>query len=158
MPTITKPYPAIAFLAFVFICTASCSNNSADIPFPAADTGFAQPVTVPLQFGPERKANWVTINTGIKPVIKKLDLDALPQSPWDTLGFRPFEEPPVQTPFNFDSLPSKAFNFDSLPLKPLLFKTFVLAPPSIRKTGLLVAKDKAPVLTFDMIKMFGLNN
>ena len=158
MPTITKPYSAIAFLAFVFICTASCSNNSADIPFPSADTGFAQPVTVPLQFGPERKANWVAINTGIKPVIRKLDLNALPQSPWDTSGFRPFEHPPLVTSFNFDSLSSKSFKYDSLPATRLQFRTFAIAPPIITKMGLLVPERNTPFLTFDMGKLFGLTN
>ena len=128
----TKAYcyqlSAIAILIIIF---SSC-NNSENIPFPEAELGYTQPVTVPLVFSAAKKLKWDTAKKGgIKPVIQKLDIDALPAIPYDSTGFKPFSKSPEVVSFNYQSLPGTDFNLDKLPSKPLEFKTSVLNPPTI---------------------------
>ena len=67
--------------SFLLIILFSCNYNPGEIPFPEKELGYAQPVTVPLQFTAEKNLNWDTAKQGgIKPVIKKLDIEALPSA------------------------------------------------------------------------------
>ena len=91
----TKTYcyqlPAIVILIIIF---SSC-NNSENIPFPEAELGYSQPATMPLVFSGAKKLKWDTAKKGgITPVIKKLDIDALPAIPYDSTGFKPFASHP----------------------------------------------------------------
>ena len=124
-------FAALFLATFLFVTFISCNNNSGNIPFPENELGYSQPVSMPLQFSEEKKINWDTAKQGgIKPVVKKLDLDALPSSPYDTSGFKPFPQPPDEVSFDFNSLPESTVNLDSLPSKPLQFKTTIFDPPA----------------------------
>jgi hypothetical protein len=86
----------------------------------------------PLVFSAAKKLDWVTVKTGlIKPVVKKLDIDALPSTPYDAQGFKPFPKQPDEVRFDFNSLPDSPFNIDKTPSKSLKFKTILLAPPAL---------------------------
>ena len=122
----------VAFTAFGAL--ASCNNRGSDIPFPKNDSVWAKPLSQPLQLTAPKKLNWVTVKTGgIHPTIKKLDIDALPSTPYDASGFKPFASAPKEVKFDFNALPSRAFNLDKIPSKPLHFKTSLMAPPVITK-------------------------
>jgi hypothetical protein len=72
-------FPALFLATFLSVTFISCNNNSGNIPFPEKELGYSQPVSIPLQFSEEKKINWDTAKQGgIKPVIKKLDIQALP--------------------------------------------------------------------------------
>lgn len=146
----------LMLLSVALIIFSSC-HNSGDIPFPEQELGYSQPVTVPLQFSAEKKLNWDTAKTGgIKPVIKKLDIDALPGVPYDTSGFKPFNKPPEEVRFDFNSLPEQALNLDNLSSKPLQFKTKVLAPPAKIKTSAPSLQKGKPLSIFDFGQIHGL--
>src|SRR5580658_496769 len=106
MRKVNSNYSLLILAIAAFFILTSCNNNVADIPFPISDSGYAQPIILPLQFSAPKKLNWVTIKTGaIKPEIKKLDLDALPSTPYDASGFKPFPKPPEEFHFDFSALP-----------------------------------------------------
>ena len=103
-------YPII-ILSLVLITLFSCNFNSDEIPFPEKELGYTQPVTIPLKFSAEKKLNWDTASRGaVKPGIKKLDIDALPSTVYDSTGFRPLKGTPSETKFDFNQLPDTAFN------------------------------------------------
>ncbi|MDE3143284.1 MAG: ATP-binding protein, partial [Bacteroidota bacterium] len=83
-----------------------------------------------------KKLNWVTVKTGaIRPDVKKLDIDALPSTPYDASGFKPLPNPPKEVHFDFNRLPDSAFDMDMIPSQSLRFKTSVLAPPVFVKAS-----------------------
>ncbi|MEP7374772.1 MAG: two-component regulator propeller domain-containing protein [Chitinophagaceae bacterium] len=138
-------FPALFLATFLSVTFISCDNNSGNIPFPEKELGFSQPVSIPLQFSEGKKLNWDTAKQGgIKPVIKKLDIQALPSKPFDTSGFRPFIKPPEEISFDFNSLPESTLDLDSLPSKPLQFKTTIFDPPAnVKALTPVVQKGKA---------------
>ncbi len=128
---ISFAFCASAFTAFVF---SSCSNNTTDIALPEKETVLKKPVSRPLKFSEAKMLKWDTVKKGgLQPVVKKLDIDALPSVVYDSTGFRSFEMPPAVTAFNFNSLPDTVFNIDDVPSKPLQFKTRVFAMPNLTK-------------------------
>ena len=129
-------------IACCFVTVLSCHNRPDDIPFPASDSGYAQPVAKSLRFGAPKKFNWVTVRSGgIKPAVSKLDIDALPASPFDTDDFRPFRRPPEVVHFNWDSLPGRPFSLDTVPSKAIGFKTYPLPHPTLIKAAAPVEKS-----------------
>jgi signal transduction histidine kinase/streptogramin lyase len=142
-------------IAFVFL--SSCSYNAKDIPFPEKELGYSKPVTVPLKLTPEKQLVWDTTKQGeIKPLVKKLDIDALPFRPYDTSGFKPFAKPAEEVRFDFNMLPGSNFNMASLPSKSLAFKTKILAPPVTVKTLPPVIQKNKPISIFDFGQSQGL--
>ena len=136
--------------AFVLLTFLSC-NNSGDVPFPEKEMGYSQPVTVPLKFSAEKKLIWDTASRGaVTPVIKKLDLDALPSTPYDTTGFRPLTGAPQESHFDFNQLPDTAFSLNNLPSKPLQFRTSFLPPPAIVKASPPAVRKGNPLSLFDL--------
>jgi signal transduction histidine kinase/CheY-like chemotaxis protein/ligand-binding sensor domain-containing protein len=157
MRKVTPNYSLLIIAIAASYILPSCNNKVADIPFPLNDSGYAQPVILPLQFSAPKKLNWVTIKTGaIKPEIKKLDIDALPTTPYDASGFKPFSKPPGVVQFNFNALPDTVLNLDKVPSKSLKFKTSVLPPPIITKTALLSPKSGATLSIFDLTQSLSL--
>ncbi|MGC4034629.1 MAG: two-component regulator propeller domain-containing protein [Chitinophagaceae bacterium] len=128
---------SLLFPFILFLMTLSaCNNGSEEIPFPEKEAGYTQPVTVPLKFTEEKKLSWDTVKKGdIKPVISKLDIDALPSKPFDSTGFKPFTKAPEETHFDYNSLPDTAFDYDKLPSKPIGFKKNILEITTSVKAG-----------------------
>jgi signal transduction histidine kinase/streptogramin lyase len=138
-------------IVIVLIILSSCNNHRGDIPFPKNDSVWPQPVSQPLQLSAPKKLNWVTVKTGgIHPTIKKLDIDALPHTPYDASGFKPFASAPEEVHFDFNALPSSPFNLDKIPSKPLHFKTSVMAPPVAVKVPPPSLKSGTPLSIFDI--------
>jgi signal transduction histidine kinase/DNA-binding response OmpR family regulator/ligand-binding sensor domain-containing protein len=145
--------PAIAFLFFL----TSCNNRPVDIPFPISDSGYPQPASIPLQFSAPKKLKWVTLKTGaIRPSIRKLDLSTMPSTPYDTAGFKPFDNVPIVTHVNFNSLPDTAFNLDKISSKSLNFRIQELRTPSMIKTGAFLQKGNAKISISDWGSTMGL--
>ena len=146
------PYCLLIVIAgIVLLSLASCNNHPADIPFPVSDSAYPQPLVQPLQFSAAKKLNWVTIKTGgIKSVRKKLDIEALPSTPYNVSGFNPFPKPPEDVHFDFNALPDTALDLDKMPSAPLHFKTSVLPPPSIIKVTQPAPKSGTPLSIVDL--------
>src|SRR5215216_4349999 len=74
---------------------SACGNTPRNVPFPAEETEFAQPVSVPFTLTEPKKISWVTANPrDIKPVTTtKFDINALSPRPIDLGGFKPFLKP-----------------------------------------------------------------
>ncbi|MBI2731581.1 MAG: hypothetical protein HYX40_12680 [Sphingobacteriales bacterium] len=139
----------LLIIAFILIGFSSC-NNSTNIPFPEKELSYTQPVTVPLKFSAEKKLIWDTSAHGaITPVIKKLDIDALPSEVFDSTGFMPLPQKPDETHFDFNQLPDTIFSLTNLPSKSLQFKTSVLPPPASIKTSPFAIRKNNPLSLFE---------
>ncbi len=146
----------ITVVFFALTIFLSC-NNSGDIPFPKQQLGTVQPVTTPLVFSTPKKLTWDTVRKEhISPVIKKLDIDALPARQYDSTGFRPFAQPPIEVSFDFNSLPEKDFSLEKIPAQSLELKTFVLSPQAVIKAGKPTAQKGKPLSIFDFGPIQGL--
>ena len=133
------------------LCLASCNSNVEDVPFPVTDSVWPQPVSQPLKLPAAKKLNAETLKTGgVNPTIKRLDIDALPHTPYDVYGFKAFTSAPQQVYFDLNALPSSAFNLDKIASKPLRFKTSLMAPPVITKVPPLLAKSGTPLSIYDI--------
>ena len=158
----TKYNPLYAVLTAVIlvIILVSCNNTPDEVPFPENELGSSLPVAVPLQFSAEKKLTWDTVrHGGINPSIKKLDIEQLPSTPYDTSGFKSFSVQPEEVHFDFNDLPEASFDIDKLPSNPLQFKTTVFAPPPVIKAGLPTEQKDKPLSIFDFgqavkIKMY----
>jgi signal transduction histidine kinase/ligand-binding sensor domain-containing protein len=143
------------FLFFIPIIFLSCRNNT-NIPFPENELGYTRPVTVPLQFTAEKKLKWDTVKKGaIKPVVSRLDIDALPSVPYDTTGFKPFLQSPEETNFDYDALPAKDFNLNKLPSQSLDLKISVLPPVAVTSIGKMIAQKGKALSIYDMAQFHG---
>ena len=136
--------------ALTLFTLASC-NNQVEIPFPISDSAYPQPVSQPLQLSAPKKVNWLTAKTGgVKSVVKKLDVDALPAVPFDTAGFKPFSNVPEQVHFDFNTLPDMGLNLEKIPSKSFHFKSTVLASPVVVKAGVVVPKKGTNISIADI--------
>src|SRR6516225_12047942 len=98
-----SPLPAshlgLALIVLSFL--GSCRNQAVEIPFPFSDSAYPQPVTMPLQLSSPKKLNWTTAKSGsLNPVVKRLDLEALPTQPFDSTGFKPLPRQPEEIKFD----------------------------------------------------------
>ncbi|MBS1575179.1 MAG: hypothetical protein JST09_07720 [Bacteroidetes bacterium] len=95
--------PALLLFFLVSFVLSSCGRNQENIPSPEDEIGYSQPVTVPLKFSEEKKLIRDTVKKGgIRPVIKKLDLNLLPASVYDSSGFRAFAKRSEKSKFDFN--------------------------------------------------------
>ena len=155
MPKPTVHYRNLLIL-FLTVILFSC-NNTGDTPFPEIELGYSQPVTVPLKFSAEKKLTWdTTRRVTVNPVIKKLDIDALPSAPYDSTGFKPFSGAVQESHFDFNQLPETSFSLDKLPSKPLNFKTSILPPPQIIKSSSPSVRKGNPLSLFEFGPLQGL--
>ena len=137
-----KTYCYLIFAGAIAFCAlASCNTAASNIPFPVSDTGNLQPVTQPLKLNAAKQFQWLTVKTGgVKSVVKKLDVDALPSSTYDSTGFKPFKAPPEESHFDFSSLPDTAFSMEKLKAIPFQFKAMILPRPVVVKASPLSTK------------------
>jgi len=141
------PTPFLLYAAILFLLIlASCSSKHAEVPFPVNDSTKPQPVSQPLQFGAPKKINWATIKSGeFNMVTKKLDLDALPTSPYDSFGFKPFLSPPEVAKFDINALPDTALDLNKISFQPISFRTEALPSPTVTKAGMLTQRQGSPL-------------
>ncbi|MEO6315373.1 MAG: two-component regulator propeller domain-containing protein [Chitinophagaceae bacterium] len=143
----------VVFTGIVFL---SC-NSSASIPFPEKELGFTQPEAMPLQFTGEKKLIFDTATKGgVKPVIRPLDLNALPSAVFDSNGFRNFTSAPEQRPFDLNALPDTVFSPDKLKVQSLQFKTHPLNPTPPVKASPLAAQRGNTLAIFDFGPKLGM--
>jgi signal transduction histidine kinase/CheY-like chemotaxis protein/streptogramin lyase len=152
------PSRSLQFLAIIFLfILSSCGNQAVDIPFPISDSGYPQPVSMPLILSAPKKLTWTTIKTGkILPTLKKLDISTLPSTPYEPLGFKPFAKAPEKISLDFSSLRDSAFDLKKIPSRPLNFRTYVLPAPVYLKTAPLTPKSGATLSISDLGQSLGL--
>jgi len=115
----------------IAITHSSCKNTSSDVDQPPP-TEYAAPKVEPLKFSKPQKIDWDAIKAvKVTPVVTKLNWDKLPETSYDTAGFKPFKKPVEETKFDYNSLPEKDLDIDKLPSHPLKFKTYILPPPKL---------------------------
>jgi signal transduction histidine kinase/ligand-binding sensor domain-containing protein len=137
-------------ILFILSTVTSCNNNE-HIPFPSKELGYAAPETVPLVFTKPKPLTWDTVKTGgIKPTVKKLDIETLPSVPFDSTGFKPFAQAPKEGRFDFNQLPDTAFSLSGLASHSLELTTTVLNPPVITKTLRPGASKNFPLSIYDL--------
>jgi len=131
----------VLVLIAIGITIISCNNTSTSLEQPPK-TEFAQPVVQPLKFSKAKKIDWDAIKAvKVNPVVTKLNWDKLPETSYDTTGFKPFKYPVEETKFDYNSLPEKDLDIDKLPSHPLKFKTYILPPPKLIKGAKLELKN-----------------
>ncbi len=149
---------ASIFIIPIVLFFASCNNGNHQIPFPEKELGAAQPVSEPLVFTPELKLQWDTIkHEGIKPVLKKLDINTLPVVAYDSTGFIQFTQKAAEANFNYDALPAKSLHLDQLPAQSLEFKTTLLPPPAVTYIGKPIAQTGRPLDIYNMPSFQGID-
>ncbi len=144
---------SLKFFSIIFfgILFSSCNTIPDNIAFPDNELSYTKPVSVPLVFTTEKKLIWDTAShAAVKPIIKKLDLDALPSTPYDTVGYKALTGMPQKTPFDFNKLPEIDFSFDGLPSKPLQLKTSLLPPPFTVKGQAPATQKGNPLSLFEI--------
>lgn len=147
----------IVIISFFLFLLASCNNGSDEIPFPQKELGYAQPVTVPLKFTAEKKIKWDTAKRGgIKPIVKRLDIDALPSVPYDSSGFKPFSKPPEEVKFDYNALPEKDLDLNKFPSQSLNLRMSVLSPATITNVGRMIPHPGKPLSIYDMAQFRGI--
>lgn len=152
-----KPSCFIA-ISFFLLVLASCNNTPDEITFPQAELGYTQPETIPLKFTPEKKIKWDTAKRGaIKPVVKKMDINALPSVPYDSSGFKPFIKPPEEVKFDYNALPEKDIdlNLNKIPSQSLDLKMAILSPLAITNIGKMIPHPGKPLSIYDMAQFRG---
>ncbi|TMI67833.1 MAG: hypothetical protein E6H09_23710, partial [Bacteroidetes bacterium] len=127
------------------ITLSACSDTPGDVPFPAEETEFTQPVSKPFKFGEPKKISWAVPDPKtFKPITEtRFDINTLPSHPIDLGDFKPFLKPMREKKLDWEYLPNTGFNIDSLPSKILKFKTSVLGQPKRIKSGLPTIKEGA---------------
>ncbi|MCG2613281.1 ATP-binding protein [Terrimonas sp. NA20] len=124
------------FISIGIAAVTSCNDTPRDVPLAADKLAFPQPVTTALQFADTVQLKWDTIKKGsIRPVVKRLDLDALPSFPYDSTGFKKLSKAPEITRFDFSKLPERSINLDTLTSRPLHFKTIMISPGALKKVS-----------------------
>ena len=93
----------ISFAAAVLFTLSAC-NHSVEIPFPAGETAYAQPVSKPFKFSEQHPLQWKDISPdSIKPPeIIPLDIDKLPSKPFTVNDFKPLKNPIQQKKLDWD--------------------------------------------------------
>lgn len=124
-------------------------NSSHQVPFPDKDLGHSQPVSSALQFNNPVKIKWETARSGgVKPVIKHLDIAALPATIYDSNRLQPFRKAPDETSFDINSLPEKPFDLSKLPSKKIQFKTSLMPPaPVVNALPPAIQKNRSMSIT-----------
>lgn len=118
----------VTCLSFIILISESCSNNST-VPFPK-NMEYGQPMSVPLNFSQASQLRWVPMTLPQKKlIIKKLDLDNLQTTPYETEDFKALGKAPEKDYFNLTDLHTVPLNFDKLKANPIKFITTSLAPP-----------------------------
>jgi len=135
MPGSMKSFSLL--LSFILICISGCRNTSDQVPFPAEETEFSQPVTKPFKFSEPLTIKWKTVSTdSIKPPsIKKFYLDKIPSKPFNIGGAKPLPKPLTEKSFDWNSLPDTVFNINDLPADTMKIRTIKLLPPEVVKAG-----------------------
>ncbi len=145
----------LLFAATILFTVSSCKNSS-EIPFPANEGEFSQPISRAIKFSDPWKITWSDSVTDIKPLVRKFDFDKLPVGIFDSTGFLPFPKKPEEVRFSWDRLPDTAFNYDNLPSKPLKYEISVLEPPKLIKAGHPYLKNGTTDLVYEFGELQGL--
>lgn len=126
---------------FIFLCGAgvfifpSCNHAPANIPFPASETEFSQPVSSSYSLSASEKIKWeIPKPDSSKPVKDlQLDFDKLPSEAFDMEDFKPFAKPMEETDFDLNTLPDTALDLTQLPSIKISFKSSPLGQPARTK-------------------------
>ena len=126
-----KLLPSAVAIALCVSSFASCNFSHKAVPFPADNEFYlaTDPLkisdAIPVVFDSSQQRT-------VTPLVKKFDLNDLPSTVFDTLGYKPFLKQPEVTSFNWDALPAKDFDLSKIAAKPLTFKTSLLPDPGLR--------------------------
>jgi signal transduction histidine kinase/ligand-binding sensor domain-containing protein len=137
--------PLNCFLLIIFFASIytlqGCGSNQSGITFPYETETQHQPVSQPLKLGKEKKLNWHVVRSGgIKPDVKKLDIESLPALPYDSTGYKPITKAPSITHFDFNSLPSSTADISKIESQTFVFKTYLLTPGAAVKANPITQK------------------
>ncbi len=125
MRAVRNSFRIFLVAAFAFLCNA-CQHTE-QVPMPAEEQEYLQPVSQPIHFSTETKITW-NDSLPLKPLIKKFPFNSLPVKFYDSNGFVPLSKKPQQFSFDLDKLRDTIFNYEALPSKPLKFETALLEP------------------------------
>lgn len=136
---------------------SSCNNSSTTPALSLEQTEVKQPVSQPLQFSKSIHFDFAAIKPGtISVTTNDFDLSKLPSKPYDSVLFKPFTQPVIERPFNFDSLPHKDFDINKIPSTPIECKTYLLPVPRLIKTNLPRLRKSSDPFTYDFGQEQGL--
>ena len=133
-------------IAFIISC-----NNHEPVTFPADETEFANPVTVPLKFTEPKKINWkVSRSKGLKaPILHAMAIDKLPSKPFYPDGYIPLKQTIGIKSFDINNLPDSSFDISSFPAIPLDIETIKIDQPLISWAGLPKLVEKSGIGLFE---------
>jgi signal transduction histidine kinase/ligand-binding sensor domain-containing protein len=128
-----KLFPSI----LIVLAVASCDSRKT-IPFPLAESGYAQPVSRPFKFSESYPIQWKEINgDSIKPPKAiSLDFEKLPSRPFTINDFKPLKSPVQVKKLDWDNIPDSAVNLDTIAEQPVNFQKSILPKPAIVRAGM----------------------
>ncbi len=152
-------------ICFLFLCVTgififpSCKQAPRDIPFPAEETEFSQPVSSAFTFSAGERVKWETAKPDSTKPFKeiKIDFEKLPSQPFNLSDFKPMPKPIEETKFVLDDLPDTVFDLDKIPAKKFTFKVSQLGQPARTKATRPRIRDKATQGIFEYGLDQGLN-
>ena len=146
MLNIKPSHSLLVTAVMTLLIFSSCNRQNADTPFPISDSANLQPVDQKLAWSKPKKINWTIVRTdGIRPVIKKLDLNTLPSTEYDSLGFAPIISPPEVNHFEFSPYVDTSLFMAKILQTPLKFRTYFLQPPTFTKSAIVTPKPNSPI-------------
>jgi signal transduction histidine kinase/ligand-binding sensor domain-containing protein len=135
-PTLMR-YHILLTSLFCGLLLLSC-NTSSKSETETTVGDYKVPETIPLQFTAPEPFEWETItsDTLTTPVTYDLNVDALPNKPFELNTFKPLKSPMKEYDLDWDNFPTEELKFDSVPFtvtksnikKPTITK---MKPPGI---------------------------
>ena len=152
-------------IIFLFLCGTviciflSCQNAPRDIPFPAEETEFPQPVSSAFTFSAGERVKWETAKPDSTKPFKeiKIDFEKLRSEPFALSDFKPMPGSVKETKFDLDDLPDTLFDLDRIPAKKITFKISQLGQPARSKATRPRIRDNATQGIFEYGVDQGLN-
>jgi hypothetical protein len=148
--SISKRIFSKTYLFVVIVITAiSCSDETLNNSWQELED-YDQPASFPIQFETPKPIIWGDSSVSYKPNVVPINYKLLPESIFDSTGFRRFASPPSKIPLNWEGLPTFQFNLDTLPVTKLQFDNWHLPPPQLIKCGTAKLQPIEGELVFDL--------
>ena len=118
----------VSVLAMVI---SSCRQQQ-NIPLPANESPYAQPIARPLKWGEPENITWAPPLENLQsPSIKHIDFSKIPSRPVNTGSFQPLPQPFPEKKFNWNKLADTVLNWNAIPDQALETRIYVLPEPEL---------------------------
>ena len=121
------------------ICSGIIScNDHREVPFPMAESSFAQPVTKPFHLAGPDTIRWNLVNPdSIRALpVSRVDYNKIPSKAFNIGEAQPLRKPMAERKFDLNSFQDTIFNLKALPTNKIRYRTVLLAEPKLVRAGM----------------------